>query len=177
MKILTRILLIVGIFLTIIILALSIWILTVNDFSYDVTQSYPVSPTTAREFYTDMKLWPEWQDGVKATKILDPGDQSISYEVVRKDDNVTLRDTVVIEFSDSLHLVIKESNMFYQTYKSVNFKQNGESGSAINIHYRYSANTQLQTFFINLIKSELKNQSIKELNNLKLVIEKEIDSN
>lgn len=166
-----KILLIIGSVLAGILLILSIIILSASDLEYVLTKEYEAPPIHVSAVMLNMKYWPEWKKGVKATRILQADDQGVLYEVVRLDDDIEIRDTVYVRKYSPHKISFEERNEFYKLTKNYEIETLKDSSSRLTVHYYYNADGQIKRFLLKTISSYLHSDAEMELNKLTEVID------
>lgn len=175
MKRLLKAFLWVFLILAVLLLALFFWILAADNPEYRVSSTVNAPSGEIVSTYINMKSWPEWQSGIKSTRILNRNTISgdITYEVVRYDAEEIFHDTITITSVNTNRLIdIDFQNMFYHLNKTIELKELTDSTTLVNVHYKYSTDGKLQTFLLSLVKASLKEEAKQELKSLGNYLEK-----
>lgn len=148
------------------IIGIMVWIWTADNIQYTVENKIDGSIDSVYLFYQNPEYWPEWQKGIKSSRILEGqiGDKGTTYEVVRKDDDMEFKDTItVVNKVTPNSIVLSEQNLFYKVNKDISFESTSDSMTLISIDYKYNSSGQLERFMLSFIESDLLLKSENEL--------------
>ncbi len=165
-----KVLLFLGSFIGVVLIVLSIILLSAGNVEYMLEKEYNAKPEVVLDVMSNMKYWPEWQKGIKATRILEENDYSTIYEVVHLDDEMEFRDTVKIEYISSNYIVSTVSNEFFHLTKKFTLDETPDSNTILKVHYIYETGNQIKRFLLSPASSYLEKDSREELERLAKVI-------
>ncbi len=152
-------------------ITIGILIWTSDGINYTLKKSYHASPADILNTYANMKYWPEWQNGIKSSRIFSQAGQKTVYRVQRLNDGMMFTDTIYQTWSGENSISIHIENELYTLDKIASANVLTDSTTLLTVSYDYYSESKFQNFLLYLINNSLNKESQESLDRLEAVID------